>query len=49
MINSHLHIWDSVWSDEFNKMKESEIKTTAVSNTSTTIMVDNKSKKRGKK
>lgn len=48
MLNQHLHIWDSVWDDEFKKMKESEAKNTVVSNISTNIMVDNKSK-RGKK
>lgn len=26
MINSHLHIWDAVWHDEYLKVKETENK-----------------------
>ena len=48
MINSHLHIWDGVWADEFKKMKEAEIKAVKNENESS-IMVDNKAKKHGKK
>ena len=52
MLNSHLHIWDSVWSDEFNKMIESQDKSSNSSvcniETKPDIMV-RKTNKRGKK
>ena len=51
MINAHLHIWSSVWDDEYKKMIESTNQTNIdiePTKKPTTIMVDNKPK-RGKK
>lgn len=51
MINSHLHIWDSVWADEYNShLKQSESNNKENDKSKSTIIVDNnnKSNKRGK-
>ena len=49
MINNHLHIWDNVWADEFNKMKADELKSNDKINNSTTNIMVGKTIKRGKK
>ena len=49
MINNHLHIWDSVWSDEYKKMKDDEQKSSNETNVSTTDIMVGKTNKRGKK
>lgn len=48
MINNHLHIWDSVWYDEYNKMKEQELTMIKENNKSDTTIMVGKTNKRGK-
>lgn len=52
MLNSHLHIWDSVWSDEYNKMIGSQIKSSNTDILNSEIKQDimvRKTNKRGNK
>lgn len=42
MLNSHLHIWDAVWADEYLKLKENEKKSLESNTDRKSIMVGNK-------